>query len=214
MNLCALSDVKTLLGIDSADTSQDVKLALFIKQESAKIVTFLGYPVKRKTITEEKHAVNNRQILQLDTQPIQSVSAVSIDGSEITDYESIQNDKKIGLLYRGLGWCGDYYTTGMTSDIVSGVREILVSYISGWYLPDDTEYDEDEDDSLPLEISSAACNSVISRYRSNANGMEGFKSYAEGDISIARNIGLQTTESGLSQEIADSISGYKRWGIA
>lgn len=214
MNLCALSDVKALLDIDTSVTTYDAKLNLLIKQESAKIVAYLGYPVKRKEITEEKHAVNNRQILQLDTQPIQSVSAVSIDGSEITDYESIQNDKKIGLLYRGLGWCGDYYTTGMTNDIVSGVREILVSYISGWYLPDDTEYDEDEEDSLPIEISSAACNSVISRYRTNEKEMEGLKSYAEGDLSISRNIGLQTTESGLSQEIADSISGYKRWGIA
>ena len=43
--LCTLTDVKTMLGI--TDTSQDDKLNLLIKQQSALIEGYIGYKLAR-----------------------------------------------------------------------------------------------------------------------------------------------------------------------
>ncbi len=209
MNMCSLADVKALLDIGSGDTSQDAKLNLFIKRASAEIALALGYPVKRATYVDERHAVTNTQMIYLNAAPVQSISAISIDGVPVTDYILEPVYAKLGGVYRGLGWIGSYYVRGMTHDAFAGEHSILCSYVGGWYLPGETGYVEDEPTSLPTELSSAAMEATVEKYRSNVREGEGLKSYSEGGISYSFD-----KEAGLSEKIQKMLYGWMRGVVA
>ena len=100
MMLCTLASLKTYLGI-TGDTQNDF-LTMLIKQNSAMIENYLGYPLQRKE-NNEVHNVNNDQLLILDCQPIQSVSEVKIGGQEIEDYKNSRIHS-----YRNLLWWIDF----------------------------------------------------------------------------------------------------------
>jgi hypothetical protein len=209
MTLCALADVKTLLDI-SGDT-QDAKLTLFIKRVSAQIQKHLGYAVAWKDYVDEQHAINNRQLLQLNAQPIQgAISSITLDGVPVTDFSQEPDYDAVGLVYRGDGWVGNWYVAGMTYDPMAGFHSILVSYTGGWHLPGDDDYEEDDDPaSLPYGISAAAEQATIELYNIREAGGEGFKAQTEG--------GLNTTfrdDSGLSPSVMDMLAPYKRWAVA
>ena len=217
--LCALADVKTLLDITS--TTKDAKLNLFIDKVSAQMVAYLGYPAKRATYTNEAHAINNNQYLILNAAPIQAVTACTIYGVTVApgtddgDYQYTPGDALTGRLYRAIGWCGRYFTRGMTYDPVAGARDILVTYTAGWYLPDDVLYDKGETNSLPDAISSACMNEVIGLYRMNARGAEGLKSYSEGDVSWSwDNRNSSAGSAGLSGDTVAVLNTYRRWAVA
>lgn len=214
MMLCTLATLKTYLGITVA--TQDDLLTLIIKQASAQIENFLGYSLARKE-NSEVHNVNNNQLLLLDNQPIQEVSSVKIGDTEIDDYKLIDKYAKGGILYRGLGWCGAYYTRGMTYDAFSGVYEIEVDYISGYYLPNDTGYVEGASDSLPYDIMTACLIACSEQYNLKMNKAEGIKSYSEGGISTtfgdSGNFG-NLADCGLSAKVCSMLIDYKRQAVA
>lgn len=212
MMLCTLDTLKTYLGI--TDESQNDLLTLIIKQSSSQIENYIGYSLSRAENVEEVHNVNNEQLLILDNQPIQEVSAVTIGGEEITDFKIIPKYANQGVLYRGLGWCGNYYTRGMTHDIVSGVYEIKVSYISGYYLPTDEDYTEGAKDSLPYEIMSACLMASAEAFNVKMNNAEGIKSYSEGGISTTFAVGEGKSDCGLSAKVCSMLEDYKRQVVA
>jgi hypothetical protein len=148
--LCKLEDVKTLLGI--TDTTQDDKLNLMIKSASAKIEAYIGYSLGMGSYSDEMHAVNDRQLLQLNHLPLRSVTSVTRNGEQIDDWKIFPEYARWGRLYRGNGWGGDMYTRGFTHDVVSGVWEYSVSYTAGYYLPNDSSYVEGAENSLPYDI--------------------------------------------------------------
>jgi hypothetical protein len=221
MQLCALADVKTLL--DIPDTSRDAKLTIMINGVSKSIARFLGYDPSWEVVVSEAHTINNRQLVYLDKQPIQSVSTVTLMGLAIVagtgdgDYQLSPIDAKLGRLYRGNGWCGTYYVRDMTYDPVAGTRSILVSYTGGWHLVDDIAYVAGAAISLPYDIVDAAQKEVVRRYRHNALGLEGIETVKEGGASYSLN--KKTDNSldwtGLSVDCQSDIvsSGYKRWGV-
>ena len=214
MMLCTLADLKTYLGI-TGDTQNDL-LNMLIKQNSAMIENYLGYPLARKE-NSEVHNVNNNQLLLLDNQPIQSVSKVTIGDIEITDYKLIPKYSKGGILYRGLGWCGTYYTRGMTYDPVSGVYEIEVDYISGYYLPGDQGYTEGAEDSLPYDIVSACLIACAEAYNIKMNNAEGITSYSEGGQSTTfGDSGASGTmaDCGLSGKVCSMLIDYRKQAVA
>lgn len=210
--LCTLEILKTYIGIDSEDF--DEKLTLLIKMVSAQIENYLGYPVARAVNVGEVHSVNNEQLLLLDCQPIQSVENVKIGGVEIDDYKLIPKYSKVGMLYRGIGWCGDYYTRGMTYDVVSGVYEIEIDYTSGWYLPGDEGYTEGSADSLPFDILSACLVACSELWNLKQNNAEGIKSYSEGGISTTFADGGSMADCGLSGKVCSMLVDYRRQAIA
>lgn len=210
--LCTLETLKTYMGIDSEDF--DEKLTLLIKMVSAQIENYLGYPVARAVNVGEIHSVNNEQLLLLDCQPIQSVENVKIGGVEIDDYKLIPKYSKVGMLYRGIGWCGDYYTRGMTYDVVSGVYEIEIDYTSGWYLPGDEGYTEGSADSLPFDILSACLVACSELWNLKQNNAEGIKSYSEGGISTTFVDGGSMADCGLSDKVCSMLVDYRRQAIA
>lgn len=212
MALCSLSDVKVMLNISASDTSLDDKLNLLIKQVSAQIESYLGYKLARKDYTEELHAVNCRQLLSLNHFPIQSVTSVTHNGEEVTDYLVIDEYSKWGRLYRKFGWCGGLITQGFEHDVVSGAYDYLVSYTAGYYLPGDTEYVEGADDSLPYDISVACANMVVLKYNYDAQGATGLKAHSEGNISDTYGDGA--SDIGLSESCKLALRKYCFYGVA
>lgn len=218
--LCTLSDVKAWLDITT--TTYDTKLQLFIDRISAQMVAYLNFPVKRATYTDEVHPINNRQYLMLDNKPIQEVTACTIDGVTVTEgtaddsFQYTTSDAMNGMLYRGIGWCGRYYTRNMTYDPVGGARVILVTYVAGWYLPDDAEYDQGQFNSLPEAISSAAIEEVVRKYRKNISKSEGLTSFREGGMSWTwegtKNVSLDG--AGLSDDTIAVLNLYRRLAVA
>lgn len=211
MMLCTLANLKTYLGITT--TTQDDLLTMLIKQNSAMIENYLGYPLARAENTEV-HNVNNNQLLLLDKQPIQSVANVEIGGQAITDFKLIPKYSSVGILYRGLGWCGEYYTRGMTYDAVSGVYEIEVVYTSGYYLPNDTGYVEGASDSLPYDIVTACILACAEAYNVKMNNAEGIKSYSEGGISTTFADKGTMADCGLSAKICSMLVDYRKQAVA
>ena len=212
MALCSLSDVKVMLNISASDTSLDDKLNLLIKQVSAQIESYLGYKLARKDYTEELHAVNCRQLLSLNHFPIQSVTSVTHNGEEVTDFLMIDEYTKWGRLYREFGWGGKLITQGFEHDVVSGAYDYLVSYTAGYYLPGDTEYVEGADDSLPYDISVACANMVILKYNYDAQGATGLKAHSEGNISDTYGDG--SSDIGLSESCKLALRKYCFYGVA
>lgn len=210
--LCTLEQVKTLLNIPLTDTSKDAKLTLLIKSVSSKIEGFIGYSLQRGTYTNEVHSVNNRQLLQLNHFPLQSVSSVTVRGEQITDYKLFPEYQRWGRLYRGYGWSGGLYTRGFTHDVVSGVWEIEVSYTAGYYLPNDTGYVEGAEDSLPFDILSVCLESVVQKYNYEAMGAIGLKAHTEGHISDT--FSDDACAIGLSESARETLSSYVFYGVA
>lgn len=210
--LCTLSDVKTLLNISADDMTQDEKLSLLIKIYSAKIEAYLGYTLTRGEYTEELHSVNNRQLLQLNHLPIQSVTEVTANGSVIDDYKILPEYSRWGLLYRGDGWTGAYYTRGFTQDVVSGAWEIEATYTAGYYLPSDEGYVEGADDSLPYDISSVCAELVVLKYNYDKMGAVGLKSHHEGNISDT--FGDASSDVGLTASAMRALDKYVFVGLA
>lgn len=212
MALCNLSDVKTLLNIEQSDTSYDAKLNLLIEQASAKIEGFLGYKLQRGEYTEELHSVNFRQLLPLNHFPIQSVSSVTVNEEEITDYKIIPNYSRWGNLYRGCGWSGNAYVRGFTHDIVAGAWDIKVSYIAGYYLPSDTGYEQGADDSLPSDIMAVCLDLVVERFSLEEMGAIGLKAHHEGNISDT--FSDSSCSAGLSESAKSLLAKYSLYGVA
>jgi hypothetical protein len=212
MMLCTLTDLKTYLGITTNES--DSVLEMLIKQNSAMIENYLNYSLARKINEAEVHSVNNEQLLLLDNQPIQSVSAVTIGGTAIDDFKVIPKYSSVGMLYRGLGWCGEYYTRGMTYDPVAGVYEIEVSYISGYYLPNDEGYSEGASDSLPYDIMTACIIACAEEWNVKVNNAEGIKSYSEGGQSTTFLDNGTMADSGLSRKVCSMLESYKRQAVA
>ena len=224
MTLALLSDVKTVL--DLTDTSQDAKLQLFINRVSVRIQDYLGYPVQLGSYTSEVYAINNNQLLYLRKAAVQSVTAVSLQGSAVangTDDDSWQatdEDFLAGRIYRGIGWCGRYFTRDMTYDPVAGARDILVTYTAGWICPGDNGYTEGAAGCLPSTITDACIQAVVERFRANLIGGEGLVSVQEGGskIMLAQKsapggIPEVSDGSGFTEEVKGMLNPYKRFVV-
>lgn len=210
--LCTLTDVKTMLNISLEDTTQDAKLNLLIKQYSALIEGYIGYKLARAEYTEEVHCENNRQVFYLNHFPVQSVSSVTVGGESITDFKILPQYARWGGLYRGLGWGRKAFVRGFTHDIVSGVWDILTTYVAGYYLPDDEGYVEGAEDSLPYDISVCCLNLIVEKYNLDAMGAVGLKGHTEGHITDTYSD--EANNVGLSESAKKLLDKYVFYGVA
>jgi hypothetical protein len=228
--LCTLADVK--MWLDVSNTIKDVKLQLFIDTISEQMISYLGYQARRTTYASEIHSINNNELLYLKGAPIQSVSSVVVGGVAVLpgsgddQYQYDDTDAKAGRIYIGTGFCGNYYTRNMTYDPVAGMRSISVSYIAGWYLPEDTGYKIanaktfNVSDSVPYAISLACIQEVVQKYRRNVARAEGLINYKEGGIAYGWGASSMSAQgnigslAGLSQECCAVLNMYRRFAIS
>ncbi|HQM02117.1 MAG TPA: phage head-tail connector protein [Ruminococcus flavefaciens] len=215
--LCTLASVKLLLGI--SDTSKDALLESFISEASAEICTYTGRVFKRATYTSEPYAVNGQLYLYLKQWPIQSVISVKLGDLELTldlNYCMSDADAAIGRLYRPQGWYGKTIKRGLVPDSYEGDRDILVSYIAGYYLPDDTttppatpHYVAGASDSLPIDLQAIAKAAVCLRYNAIQKGVDGLSSMSEGGVSYS----FTESTNFLNADIKRALTSYKRYAV-
>jgi hypothetical protein len=211
--LTTLAAVKLEAGI--SDTSQDALLESLINEVSAAIRLYTDRELTRTTHTAESYSVNACQYLYLSQYPVQSVSSVTLGGASQTvnvDYFMGPTDALVGRLYRPNGWVGSYYSRGTFPDIYAGARDIVVTYVSGWYLPADPLYVAGASASLPFAISYACKRAIISRYRTIVNQAEGVKQYSEGGISTTW-FGPENHSSGAAgfdSVVSSMLNPFKR----
>lgn len=206
--LCTLANVKLLLGV--SDTTKDTLLEMLITKASAAICAHTGRVFKRATYTAEPYAVNGQTYLYLRQWPIQTLTSVTLGGAVLTvnaDYYMSAADAAQGRIYRAQGWNGAMLSRGLVPDAYEGDRDILVTYDAGYYLPDDDDYVEGADASLPLDLQDIAEAAVLERYSLTEKGANGLTSVKEGQVAytFAPGAGL------LSDELKKALRGYKRY---
>lgn len=76
MSLAGLSDLKTLLGIPTSDTSQDDALTLLLEGVDAAVKSYTKRPYLEATEVTEYHSGSGRPELVLRHRPVTAVSAV------------------------------------------------------------------------------------------------------------------------------------------
>lgn len=137
-DLTTLARIKAELGI--TDTESDAVLEGLLDRASSAISTETRRVFGRETVTETLDGSGSR-LLPLTRTPIVSVSAVTEDGTAITDY-SVE-DAEAGALYRANGWgrSGGMWMWGTeafsSGYILPGYRDLRysVTYVAGYVLP-------------------------------------------------------------------------------
>ena len=206
--LTTLDNVKLIGGI--ADTSDDALLNILIDRVSNSFLNAIHRDLRKTTYTSETYPPNNSQYLVLKNYPIVKLTSIVDTGVTLTvttDYLMSDQDAINGLVYRQGGWTGNYLVSGMTSDIVAGVREILITYDAGYLFPADAGYSAGGTTSLPLDISQFCEEEVIRRYQRIKRQMIGLSSIHEGGINYAAQL---TDESGFIAEHCAIIKRYER----
>lgn len=208
--LTTLAAVKLEAGI--SDTSQDTLLEALINSASAAVSAFLDRDLKRSTRTGERYAVNNSQNLFLTNYPVQSITLCTLGGvAQVLDAD-IFLDAPTGKVYRPMGWTGSYYARGTFPEPFAGAWDILVTYISGYYLPADVGYSAGAAASLPLAIGYAVNRAVVTRLRTILNQADGLKQYSEGGLSMTwfGAEGAKSGNGGFDDVVAAMLNPWKR----
>jgi hypothetical protein len=208
--LTTLAAVKLETGI--SDTSQDLLLEALINSVSAAVGAFLDRDLKRVTRIGERYAVNNRQNLFLVNYPVQSITSCTLGGvAQIVD-EDIFLDASSGRLYRQMGWTGSYFSRGTFPDAFAGAWDILVTYVSGFYLPGEAGYLAGAATSLPMAIGYAVNRAVVTRLRAVLNQADGLKQYSEGGLSMTwfGAEGVKAGNGGFDDVVASMLNPWKR----
>ena len=97
--LTTLARLKTELGLDAQDTSQDDHLVLLVNASSAAIESELFRDLGRLEVTEVLSGYG-RQHINLRRYPIESVSSAKVDGTAVTDFRILGEQ---GQLWRRQG---------------------------------------------------------------------------------------------------------------
>lgn len=120
MSLCALSDVKTYLGI--TDSNSDVVLTALIAGASMTMETYCNRVFEAATYTETRNG-NGGYRLFLSTAPVTAVASVSVDGFAISP---ASGPVAPGYLFDDLM----IYLRGKS--FACGVQNVIVTYTAGF----------------------------------------------------------------------------------
>lgn len=208
--LTTLAAVKLSLGI--TDTTQDSLLESLINAASSAIVAYVDRDIKRTTYTSQRYAVNGHQYLYLKQYPVQSVTSVTLGGAAQTVTVDYFIDSEQGRLYRPNGWVGLCYARGTFPDAFAGARDIIVTYVAGWYLPADLGYVAGAADSLPLALGDACLRAVATRFAQAKNNANGVEQYSEGGISTTwfGPDSVSAGSGGFDSVVMSALNVYKR----
>jgi hypothetical protein len=213
-----LSNVKLIAGISATDTTYDAILTRYINVASAQIESYIGRSLARTTYTEYYNGLG-RQNLLLRAYPVQSVVYIKDNGATLTensDYFLQAQDKKRGMVYRPQGWFGDYEIRGLDEEPIAGSRSLEVQYVAGYYLPTHASYVEGSADSLPIDITFAVDDWIVTLFRQYQNQSQGLKQLREGGLSYTWFEGNEATnnDAGLPQVLAGILNEYKEVSVA
>jgi len=179
--LTVLDRVQAELGL-AAGTDEDI-LHDLIDRASSAIARETGRVFGRETVTETLDGSGSR-LLPLSRTPVVSVSAVTEDGTAITDY-SVE-DADAGALYRADGWgrSGGLRMWG-TEAFSSGYilpgyqdRRYSVTYVAGYKLP------AEDGANLPGAVEQACLDTVKAWYMAR-DADPGISSVGVGQLKVS-----------------------------
>jgi hypothetical protein len=219
--LTTLDNVKAI--VQASGTSQDALLTLLINRASGTVRQYLG-----RKLTYDSYSAflpgTDRQLLSLDEWPIHSITSLVNKGNAYvlnTDYRLDAQDAASGLIYKEDGWEPINLVSGLTQDVQAASRQIAITWVAGYYLPNDVtvspadpHYVEGADDSLPLEISGVVDDMIAERFIKIKSKAQGIKQLSEGGRSISWETKEVSTMMGISDEQALVLNAYKRWVCA
>jgi uncharacterized phiE125 gp8 family phage protein len=159
MNLTTTAKIKSHIGIPSADTSKDSKIATIISGVSAFFEGQCARSFEYKSYSAKLNG-NGTDELMLPQYPIHQVTEIIVDDVEIDiDAEvaakTLDIDQETGILYRTSGWS-------------AGKRNIEITFTAGY-----TESEESGDvGPIPADLELAVTRMVARIYeRSTAEGV-------------------------------------------
>jgi hypothetical protein len=121
-----------------------------INAVSREIAKYCGRDLHQVTHTAEApeyHEGSGRLYLYLHHYPVVSITAVKVNGSEVTDFRSSTEDKANGRLYRENAWprlVPAYCDLTRDPDYSRAREHIEVAYIGGYKTPAQGEVEEGE----------------------------------------------------------------------
>lgn len=208
--LCTLANVKLLLGLAIDDTTRDALLEKLITVASAAASKECSRSFERQTVTGEPYAANGLPYLFLRVWPVQEIASVVVCGQALaagTDYSASDADKAAGRLYRPSGWSSPSIARGIFPEPAEGDRDIIVSYVGGYYLPADQKYSPGAADSLPEDLQGIVEAAVCARFSIIMKDGQGLASLKEGAAAYAF-VGGEI----LSEDMKRALRLYRRYG--
>jgi hypothetical protein len=151
--LATVAEVQSVTGT-SVSTG---RIEMAINAVSASFENYLGRQLRRQTVVAEQH-YGAGDFLKLGAAPIESVSAVTINGTAYTGFLRSTRWDKTGLLKHDTAWPGTFLRADhITDDPHTRYPQytIAVSYVGGYVLPNDTPVASPAQE-LPWDIRLAA----------------------------------------------------------
>jgi hypothetical protein len=155
-----LSLVKSILGIETADTSKDVILNRLINVASAFIDTETDRTFGETTITESYEGSDSNELI-LNNYPVSSITSIKIEDEEF-DSGDYTLEKEEGLVYRDGYWvsCTNVFGGIRTDPNYNSIRKnIEIEYTYGYKLPGEEGRD------FPYDLEQVAIDLVVSDYK-------------------------------------------------
>lgn len=164
--LSTLETLKSMLGISGTD--KDALLEIMLSGASGYIEKWTGRRFKKDERTEKYNPSGDSARLYLRAVPVESVSAVNLDGQALGSGAYIQSSDAGFLSYASGLW-------------PKGVQNASVTYTGGYVLPKDA--DGENERTLPYEIELAALKLAAGFY--NRSTVEGASSSSSGGMSVS-----------------------------
>lgn len=189
-DLTILSSLKTELGITG--TSEDTRLAAWIRQASNTIATECNRVFGQETLSELFRLSTSTEQIVLARYPVASIASVTED-STLLESTSYEVDSETGILYRLSTDCR----------VCWNARKIVVVYDAGYILLDE----------LPHRLE-RACVSLVKNYRAQTTRDPMAKRIEIPDVMTTDYWVGSTGENGaLPPDVADLIAPYKNWRL-
>lgn len=184
--LTTLTEVKTYLEID--DTSQDSFLERLINSISDFVEEYCNRSFGKSDYTEDYHGDGDKKLF-LNQYPVNSVTKVTLNNDEVTDYKIIGER----TLHRDKTWISkrdEYYN-------------IQVEYNAGYVLPKDDTTEEPR--TLPYDLEDVVIEMVAMKYWAKLDERKGLKDQDQGKVSYS-----YITDKDLLPEHRTVLQRYKK----
>jgi hypothetical protein len=187
-DLISLEELKTELGI-TVDTTDELLMAR-ITRWSLAIAEFLNRTLALRNavetfVFETGECLKTSQPLLLWMYPVVAIDSVTVNDSEVTDYEL---DKSAGRIWRSGGWSGT----------------VVVTYSGGYSLPDDA----------PAVLQWAVIE-AMRQSQSFATRDPTIRQVSHGDTSVGfYSTPMVESSSGLPTSVAGAIAVFRRPAMA
>ena len=207
MALTTLATMKSELGI--TDSASDTYLERQINVVSQKIANYCNRNFKTQTYTLEKYEGNDELNFNLNNYPVTSVSYLKIDDTEI-DIDDVTVDEDAGILYYESVFNSNGYVSGISSHRDLRTKNISVTYIAGYVLPDQATRN------LPYDLEDICIEEIKYKYGNKNNKGKKISSWSLDKASknfVDEAKIFDNTSGFLFESVAILDSVYKRYLI-